>query len=169
MYCFDQKSYTDKERQEFKNQLKDLCDSCSENEIKAVQTERDVNSLKFCQYMSTKIGQEFDGIVSSITSFGIFVELKNTIEGLIRMKNIDGDFYKYNEIDNTIIGTRTNRVFTFGQKIKIKVSAVDVITRQIDFVIPGLEKSIIKNIGPYNKIRSKNSNIKEVRDFKKKY
>lgn len=140
IYYFNPKAYTDKQRSSFKAKLQDLCILSNQQEIKAVTAERDVNSLKFAQFLSTKVGEIFDGIISTVTAFGMFVELENTIEGLVHLKNIGKDFYKYDEGNLTIRGEKTGRTFTFGQQIQIRVLRVDVILRQIDFEIVGLER-----------------------------
>lgn len=163
MHIFTPKLFSDEQRKEFSNNLDALCKSCSDSEVVAVQTEREVNTIKFCEYMETKIGKEFNGIISTITSFGMFIELENTIEGLVRIQNIGGDFYKYIDTNNTIIGSRTNKIFTFGQEVKIRVVSIDKLSRQINFELIGYEKEIKKSsifINHDKKIRAKNNNIK---------
>ena len=83
--------------------------------------------------MEDRVGEEYDGIVSSVTSFGMFVELENTVEGLVRMVDMNDDFYNYNEDTYSLIGERTKKVFRIGDQVRIKVSKVNVDFREIDF------------------------------------
>lgn len=140
MYKFANNLYSDNDRNEFNNKLSELCEISTEKEIQAVNLERDVNTLKFCQYMSKHIGEVFDGIISAVLSFGIFVELDNTIEGLVRIKNIGNDFWVFDENNFSIVGTKTHKTFNFGDKLKIRVIAVNLDLKQIDFEIVGFEK-----------------------------
>ncbi len=161
MYVFAPHLYTNEQRTLLKQQLNSICEQCNNLEIRAVKTERDVNAMKFAEYMATKIGQQFDGIISTITSFGIFVELQeNCIEGLVRIKNLGGDFYEYNEKNYTIIGRKTQKVFSFGQEVKVIVTGVDKLNKQIDFEIVGYQNAKPQTIPFDKKIRAKNKNIK---------
>jgi ribonuclease R len=110
-------------------------DISSQRERIAEQAERETNDLKIAEYMSTKIGVSFDAIVSGVTSFGIFVELDNTIEGLVHVSNIEDDYYHFNEKMMTLRGERTGRAFRIGDKAKVKVDRVNIEERQIDFVL----------------------------------
>ena len=83
--------------------------------------------------MESKIGEEYDGIISSVTSFGMFVELPNTVEGLIRFEDIDGDYYDYNEKEKELIGQKTKRVFKVGDKVRIKVKYASKAKKIVDF------------------------------------
>ena len=83
--------------------------------------------------MYDKIGEEFDGIVSSVTSFGMFIELPNTVEGLIRLANMRDDYYIYDEMTYTIRGERTNKSFRIGDAVRIRVADVKIDFREIDF------------------------------------
>lgn len=139
MFDFKPSLYSDEERQTFKKSLDALCKLSTDKEIAAVQCERDVNALKFCQYMSDHIGDVYDGIISTIKSFGMFVELDNTVEVLVRVANIGKDFWKYIPDTNVIMGSRTGKVFTYGNKIQIKIIDVNIPSRQINAVIVGYE------------------------------
>ena len=87
--------------------------------------------------MESKIGEEYEGIISSITSFGMFVELENTIEGLVRLADINDDYYIYDDINKQLIGKETGKIYKLGQKVKIKVANADKQTRKIDFWLIG--------------------------------
>lgn len=105
----------------------------SETERTAQEAEREVDDLKKAEYMSERIGQIFEGIISSVTSFGFFVELPNTIEGLVHISNLGDDYYFYDERHLYIIGERTKKIFRLGDEVKVKVSKVDIDNREIHF------------------------------------
>ncbi len=108
-------------------------ESSSEREKIATKVEREAIDIKKAEFMEDKIGEVYDGIISSITQFGIFVELENTIEGLIRFENLDDDYYIYDEEKKRLIGERTNKIYKIGDKVKIRVIKASKILRQIDF------------------------------------
>ncbi len=112
----------------------------SEREREAELAERDVHDYYKSVYMESKVGEEFDGIVSSVTSFGMFVELDNTVEGLIRMVDMNDDFYNYSEESYSLIGERTKKVFRIGDQVRIKVSKVNVDFREIDFELVSVKE-----------------------------
>lgn len=114
----------------------------SEREVVAAKAEREVDDLKMAEYMSSHVGEHYDGIISGVTEFGIFVELPNTIEGLVRLSSLEDDFYDFNEKTYSLIGRRTGNQFHLGDAIKVIVAKADVISRQIDFV---MEKPAGKN------------------------
>ena len=110
----------------------------SERERAAELAERDVHDYYKACYMADKVGQEFEGIISSVTNFGMFVELENTIEGLVRLANMADDYYIYDDMTYTIIGERTKKTFRIGDPVRIRVDRVNVDFREIDFEL--LEK-----------------------------
>ena len=110
----------------------------SERERAAELAERDVHDYYKACYMADKVGQEFEGTISSVTNFGMFVELENTIEGLVRLANMADDYYIYDDMTYTIIGERTKKTFRIGDTVRIRVDRVNVDFREIDFEL--LEK-----------------------------
>lgn len=118
---------------EYKEKAEKYADDSSEREKVAQKVERDSVDLKKAEYMSSKIGEEYDGIISNVTNFGIFVELDNTVEGLIRFEHLGNEYFIYDEERKHLIGERTNIVYKIGDKIRIKVILADKITRRIDF------------------------------------
>ena len=104
-------------------------------EQRATKAEREADDMKKAEYMENKIGEEYDGIVSSITKFGIFVELDNTIEGLVRYEQMEDDFYIFDENRKTAIGETNSKIYKIGDKVKIVVIAADKELRRIDFKI----------------------------------
>ena len=105
----------------------------SEKERKAELVERDVKDYYKALFMSDKIGQEFEGVVSSVTSFGMFIELDNTVEGLVRLANISDDYYIFDESTYTIIGEATKKTYKIGDTVNIRVAKVNVDLKEIDF------------------------------------
>ena len=107
----------------------------SEMERKAQDAEREVDDLKKAEYMKDRIGEEFEGIISSVTSFGVFVELPNTIEGLVHITDLDDDYYIFNDAQLSLIGERTKKVYKLGDKVKVECVNVDMANREIFFKI----------------------------------
>lgn len=110
-------------------------DQSSQRERVAVEAERETDDLKKAEYMSYHIGEEFDGIVSSVISFGMFVELENTIEGLVRISTLVDDYYIFDQENHLFRGERTNKTFRIGDEVRIKVAKVDIAQKEVDFVI----------------------------------
>ncbi|HHU79595.1 MAG: ribonuclease R [Caldicoprobacterales bacterium] len=115
--------------------LPGLSEHCSQREKLADEVERETDNLKKAEYMLDKIGMEFEGIISGVTYFGIFVALANTVEGLVRMTALDDDYYVYNEKHYCLIGERTRKVYRLGDTIRVKVASVDIPSRNIDFIL----------------------------------
>lgn len=121
--------------------LPDIADHTSKRERRAVDAERETDDLKKAEYMLDKIGEEYDGIISSVTNFGMFVELPNTIEGLVHVSYMTDDYYRFDERQLAMIGERTAKVFRIGDEISIRVSNVNKEERTIDFEIIGMKVS----------------------------
>ena len=110
-------------------------ENCSERERVATKVEREAEDIKKAEFMESKIGEEYEGIVSSVTNFGIFVELDNTVEGLIRYEKLGDEYFIYNEENRQAIGEHTGKVYQIGDKVKIRVANASKLMRQIDFEI----------------------------------
>ncbi len=121
------------EIEKYKGQAINYAKSSSECEKIAQKVERDAEDIKKAEFMQNKIGKEYDGIVSSITSFGIFVELENTIEGLIRFEDLGNEYFIYDEQRKMLTGEKSKKTYKIGDKIKIKVKYADKLSRRIDF------------------------------------
>lgn len=119
----------------YKQEAIDRAKQSSEREKIATQVEREAEDIKKSEYMESRIGEEYEGIVSSITSFGMFVELENTVEGLIRFENLGDEYFIYDEDRKRLIGERTNTTYKIGDKVKIRVISANKLLRQIDFEI----------------------------------
>jgi ribonuclease R len=107
----------------------------SERERIAEEAERETVELKTAEYMANKIGNVYDGVISGIMPFGIFVELENTIEGLVHVSNMEDDYYMFNEKSITMKGERTGKIYRIGQGVKVRVIKVNISERQIDFAL----------------------------------
>lgn len=115
-------------------------ETSSEREKIAQKVEREAEALKKAEYMQDKIGEIYNGIVSSITPFGMFIELDNTIEGLVRFENMGDEYFAYDDERKTLKGEKSNKIYKVGDKVTIEVISADKLTRKIDF------KLIIENI-----------------------
>lgn len=133
MFIFDKESYSDTDRDILKNKLKEICEQSNFGEIRATDCERAVNNYMFCVYMSHHIGDQYEGFISSVTNYGMFVELPNTIDGLIRVINMNDDFYSFNEATSSLVGRQTGKTYALGDRVKIKVENADIHARKIDF------------------------------------
>ena len=119
----------------FKAQLPDVAEQTSTQERKSIDTERSVNDLKMTEFMADKVDQTFDAIVSSVTSFGMFIQLPNTVEGLIHISNLNDDYYNFDEKSLTLTGRNSHKQFKIGMPIKVKLIRADVEQHQLDFEI----------------------------------
>jgi ribonuclease R len=113
--------------------MPEIAQHSSERERVAVDAERDTEQLKKCEYMLDKVGEEFEGIISSVTSFGMFIELENTVEGLIRLSDLTDDYYHFHELHMALIGERTSKIYRIGDEIKVRVERVSMSEHTIDF------------------------------------
>lgn len=116
-----------------RNMLPEVAQQSSERERNAELAERDVNDMKMAEYMQGFIGEQFAGVISSITSFGMFVELENTVEGLIRLEHMDDDYYQFDESRMQLQGERTKKVYALGDAVEVVVVDANPTLRQIDF------------------------------------
>lgn len=116
----------------FEQVIPDIATQSSSRERRAIEAEREVEALKKAEYMEDYVGEEYDAVVSSIVKFGLFVELPNTVEGLIHITNLP-EFYHFNERDLTLRGEKSGVTFRVGQQIRIKVMRADKLTGEIDF------------------------------------
>ena len=112
----------------------------SERERNAGDAEREVDDMKKAQYMERFVGHMFDGVVSGITKFGMFVELENTVEGLVHVTSLTDDYYHYDEMTKSLIGEHTAKVYKMGQKVRVKCSGADRFKREVDFEVTEKKK-----------------------------
>lgn len=134
------KRVSDKLQEKWNEAIPEIADHSSQMERRAVEAERETDKLKKTEYMQDKVGEEFDGIITSVVKFGLFIELENTIEGLVHVNQLKNDYFHYIESHLALVGERTGVVYKVGQKVRIKVTKADVDTREIDFELLSAEK-----------------------------
>lgn len=115
--------------------LVSIADQASEREQKAVEAEREVNDMKMAEFMEGKIGEEFDGVISGVTSFGFFVQLDNLVEGLVHVNTLNDDYYNYVENLMSLIGEEKKKVYRMGDKLRVKCVGASKEARQVDFIV----------------------------------
>ena len=111
-----------------------MATATSQCERRADEAEREVDKLKKVEYMSQHIGEIHEGVISGITNWGMYVELPNTCEGMIRLQDLD-DFYIFDENKYELVGEMTKQIFRLGQKIRIYIADADKVTRTVDFLL----------------------------------
>ncbi|WP_124058047.1 ribonuclease R [Vaginisenegalia massiliensis] len=121
--------------EELEVKIPEIAVHSSKMERRAVDAERETDALKKTEFMADKIGQRFTGLISSVTSFGIFVELPNTVEGLVSLQTLKDDYYQFNQQHMLLVGERTGNIYRIGQEVEIEVVAVNIAEREIDFAL----------------------------------
>ncbi|MBO8129395.1 MAG: ribonuclease R [Peptococcaceae bacterium] len=134
----------DKREQYLKGILSRIAQHCSDQERLAMEAEREAMDIKKAIFMQDKIGEEFSGIISGVTAFGMFVELENTVEGMVTLTNLTDDYYDYDDKHYCLVGQRTGRVFRLGDEVRVRVLRVSVDDRQIEL---GLAQHSVDNKG----------------------
>lgn len=115
---------------------------CSAMERRADEASRDVMDWLKCEFMLDKVGQEYDGVISSVVQFGLFIELKNIyVEGLVHVNSLEGDYYIHDAVRHLLIGERTRVKYKLGDSIRVRVKNVNLDERKIDFEIVAIDKS----------------------------
>lgn len=115
--------------------LDEVAKQSSQMERRADEAERETIKLKKCEYMAKHVGEEFEGVISGVTEWGFFVELPNTVEGLVRVTELKDDFYQFYEDTYELVGEATNKRYKLGQKVKVIVDSTDKLMRTIDFAL----------------------------------
>lgn len=116
--------------------LPEVAKQASDMERRADEAERETEKLKKAEYMQSRIGECFEGVISGVTSWGIYVELPNTVEGMVHVSKLPGDFFYYDEAAYEMVGQDTGKRYKLGEKLRICVEGIDKLTRTIDFGIP---------------------------------
>jgi ribonuclease R len=120
------------------SELQGLGEHCSATERRADEATRDVISWLKCEYMMDKIGDEFVGIITTVTSFGIFVELDEIyVDGLVHITALDNDYYHFDPVGRRLTGERSGQIYRLGDQVKVRVAAVNLDDRKIDFLLVG--------------------------------
>ena len=126
------------------NALVSIAEHSSEREVAAQNAERDVDDMKMAEYMESHVGEIYDGVISSVTSFGFFVELPNLIEGLVHVNSLKGDYFNYVPELLSLIGNTTKKTYRIGDKVKVKCVGASKERAMIDFEVVKEEKDILK-------------------------
>ncbi len=126
---------TDKRIIHYERILPEVAKRCSAMERRADEAERETDRLKKCQYMSAHIGEVFEGVISGVTGWGLYVELPNTVEGLVHISELKGDYFVFDEERMELTGERTGVRYKLGQKVSVLVKGCDKLTRNIDFLL----------------------------------
>ena len=126
---------SDKRAAHYEKILPEVAVQTSALERRADEAERETDKLKKCEYMSRFIGQDFDGAISGVTNWGLYVELPNTVEGLVRMSDLDDDYYIFDEQHYELIGEMTKKTYKLGQPVRVTVSSTDRLLRTVDFIL----------------------------------
>ncbi|WP_010647482.1 ribonuclease R [Oceanobacillus massiliensis] len=126
---------------QWKDKLPEIARHTSERERRAVDAERDTDDLKKAEFMKDKIGEEYKGVISSVTNFGMFIELENTIEGLVHVSYLTDDYYHFDERSHALIGERTANIYRIGEEVEVKVVGVNTDEYTVDFELAGVPKT----------------------------
>ena len=132
------KAAIDKDKKAFKylsGFVQSAAEQSSEREQAAQMCERDALDAKKAEYMQAHIGEDFEGIISSVTGFGFFVMLPNTIEGLVRLESLKDDYYVYDDVSLSLTGERSGKRLSIGMSVSVKLVAADKASHKIDFIL----------------------------------
>ena len=138
---------TDDVKTSWNKKLPDIATQASMAERRSIDAERAVDDLKKAEYMADKVGEEFDAVVSGVTSFGMFGALTNTVEGLVHITRMSDDYYSFVESQMALVGERTKRTYRIGQSLRVKLDNVDIDQRQVDFSLIPDEKTPTSDLG----------------------
>ena len=126
------------ERQEkLRSLLPEIADHSSERERLAIEAERETTDMKKIEYMADYVGEEFTGVISGVTAFGLFVELDNGVEGLVHVSTMTNDFYEYVEERFAMVGERTQQKYRLGDEVEVLLVRANIEERNLDFVLKG--------------------------------
>ncbi|MCI8504754.1 MAG: ribonuclease R [Lachnospiraceae bacterium] len=126
---------SDRRKGHYEEILPGVCRQCSLKERRADEAEREVEKMKKCQYMAEHIGEVFEGVVSGVTGWGMYVELPNTVEGMVSLSSLGGDYYEYDQDRHCLTGVSTGRIYSLGQRLRVRVASVDTAGCTIDYEV----------------------------------
>lgn len=135
IHAYLEEGMGDEVKEHFKEELREVADQTSMQERRSIDTERATNDLKMTEYMADQVGNKFEAVISSVTSFGMFVQLENTVEGLIHISNLKDDYYSYDEKTMTLTGRATHKKYKVGMPIKVVLTNANVEQHQLDFEV----------------------------------
>jgi ribonuclease R len=134
-FTFNSGDISTKRKAKLTAMLPEIALHSSERERAAAEAERETVSLKTVEYMAQFVGEHFDGIINGVTAFGIFVELDNGVEGLVRVSSMEDDYYQYIEEQYSLIGERSHKIYRLGDAVRVILVRVNPEERNIDFVL----------------------------------
>lgn len=146
--------------------VEECAKQCSARERVAVEAERDVDDMKKAEYMERYIGAKFEGVISGVTKFGFFVELDNTVEGLVHVSTLKDDYYTYDDASKAMIGEHTKMKYAMGQKVKVQCVEASRFKKQVDFeIVTGKKSANTKDVSKEKKKTSETKSDKGVKVF----
>lgn len=134
---------TDKRIAHYNGILNEVAFQSSKCERRADEAEREVQKLKKVEFMEPHIGEYFEGVISGVTSSGLYIELPSTVEGCVKIDKIEDDFYYFDDQHYMLVGTRTNRVLKLGERVRVKLIEADKMTRTIEFALADEENEVV--------------------------
>lgn len=164
IHYYEEVGTSKKDQNYWSNELPEIAEHSSMAERRAVDAEREVEDLKMAEYMVDKVGREFDALITSITNFGMFVQVEEAVEGLVHLSTMKKDYYEFNERGMLLIGQRTGETFRIGETVRVKLVNVDVDQYDIDFELT--EDSSKKKKAPKDKKEPRNVDF-EIRNREK--
>lgn len=133
-------------KSKYRDALPEIAEHTSVTERRGIDTERDVDSMKKAEYMEDHIGETFDAVVSSVMKFGLFVQLPNTVEGLVHISAMNDDYYEYVDKQMALVGRSHHHIFWIGQPVKVKLNRVDKDQREVDFELVNPEDAPVTKL-----------------------
>ncbi|GAA0353924.1 ribonuclease R [Alkalibacterium iburiense] len=133
IHYYNEVDRSSKAKNKWNERLPEIAEQSSVTERRAVDAERETDEMKKAEYMQTKIGETFEGVIVSVTNFGMFIQLPNSVEGLVHISNMTDDYYEFNDRSMLMIGTRTGKVYRIGQSVEVRVTSANTETYDIDF------------------------------------
>lgn len=164
IHYYEEVGTSKKDQNYWSNELPEIAEHSSMAERRAVDAEREVEDLKMAEYMVDKVGREFDALITSITNFGMFVQVEEAVEGLVHLSTMKKDYYEFNERGMLLIGQKTGETFRIGETVRVKLVNVDVDQYDIDFELT--EDSSKKKKAPKDKKEPRNVDF-EIRNREK--
>lgn len=125
----------EKQREDWASQMEEIAQHCSQREIAALEAERAADDLKKCEYMKDRIGMVETGIISGVAQYGFFVQLPNTVEGMVRIGSMEDDYYILDEQNYRMVGRSTGKTYRLGDQVTIRVTGADLETGNVDFIL----------------------------------
>ncbi|GAK48499.1 exoribonuclease R [Secundilactobacillus oryzae JCM 18671] len=148
IHYYEDNGVNKESKKKFAGILDEIATQTSENERRAIDAERDTDAMKKAEYMADHVGEEFEATISSVMKFGMFIELENTVEGLVHISRMQDDYYEYVEQYLALVGRNTKRTYRIGQTVKVKVINVDKEQSAVDFDIVNPEETPTSDLLP---------------------